>query len=89
MPYENYTVDNPFVKILLPKMSYDPSDQAEVIRQAYKELFQLASIGLFEKYIYFIDTYAQVTMEEQVVLCQELMASKETVISPFAYFKCQ
>lgn len=75
-----YNVNNPVVKILLPKMKYDPSRRSEVIRKAYIGLHQLVSSGLFEKYIYFIDTYAKVTFKEQKILCQELMASEETAM---------
>ena len=46
-----YNMDNPVVKILLPKMHYEQHERIEVIRQAYKGLFQLASRGLFDKYV--------------------------------------
>lgn len=39
-----YHVDNPVVKILLPKMRYEKKDRVEVIREAYNGLYQLASI---------------------------------------------
>ncbi|WP_080805100.1 hypothetical protein, partial [Desulfamplus magnetovallimortis] len=75
-----YTVNNPVVKILLPKMNYDPSERSEVIRQAYIGLFQLAALSLFEKYVPFIDLYAEVKSEEQRQLCQELFQHKETAM---------
>lgn len=75
-----YETNNPVVKILLPKMNYEPSERKKVIRQAYLGLYQLASIALFEKYIYFIDTYAQMAQEEQVSLYQEFITKKETAM---------
>lgn len=60
-----YTSQNPVVKILLPKMNYLPEERWEVIRQAYIGLFQLVSLSLFEKYMDFIDVYAEVRPEER------------------------
>jgi len=45
-----YNINNPVVKILLPKMNYKKDERIEVIRQAYSGLFELASHGLFDKY---------------------------------------
>ena len=75
-----YTVNNPVAKILMPRMQYPASERIEVLRQAYLGLYQLASLGLFEKYVYFIDIYAQVQPEEQEALCAEIMENKETAM---------
>ncbi|MCD6184483.1 MAG: hypothetical protein J7K84_01635 [Deltaproteobacteria bacterium] len=75
-----YNVNNPVVKILLPKMAYKKDERAEVIRQAYVGLFQLASIGLFYKYVDFIDAYAEINEQEQKTLYQEIIQHKETVM---------
>lgn len=68
------------MKILLPKMNYDPSERSEVIRQAYTGLYQLAALPKFEKYVPFIDLYAEVRPEEQRQLCQELFQHEETTM---------
>ena len=75
-----YTVNNPVVKILLPKMNYEPDERTEVIRQAYTGLFHLAALSLFEKYVAFIDLYADVKPEEQRQLCHELIQHEETAM---------
>ncbi len=57
-----YNINNPVIKILLPKMNYKKDERIEVIRQAYSGLFQLSSHGLFDKYnVDFIDVYAEVS----------------------------
>jgi len=75
-----YNIDNPVVKILLPKMNYKKDERIEVIRQAYSGLFQLASRGLFDKYVDFIDVYAEVSAQEQKILYNEIIQHKETVM---------
>ena len=75
-----YNINNPVVKILLPKMHYKKDERVEVIRQAYSGLFQLASRGLFDKYVDFIDVYAEVNKQEQKKLYQEIIQHKETVM---------
>jgi len=65
---------------LLPKMNYEPQERSEMIRQAYKGLFQLASYGLFDKYVDFIDVYANIEETERIRLCNELKEHKETVM---------
>ncbi len=75
-----FHVSNPVVKILLPKMNYEPEERWEVIRQAYTGLFQLVSAVLFEKYADFIDIYAEVREEERNILYRELEEDKETVM---------
>ncbi|HKK91670.1 MAG TPA: hypothetical protein VJ936_09735 [Desulfobacteraceae bacterium] len=75
-----YTINNPVVKILLPKMAYKEEERIEVIRQAYAGLFQLVSSGLFDKYVDFIDTYAEIGEQEQKKLYDEIVQHKETAM---------
>jgi len=75
-----YIIKNPVVKILLPKMNYKKDERIEVIRQAYSGLFQLASRMLFDKYVDFIDVYAEVSEEEQESLYHEIIQHKETAM---------
>ena len=75
-----YNINNPVVKILLPKMNYKKDERIEVIRQAYSGLFQLASRMLFDKYVDFIDVYAEVSEEEQENLYHEIIQHKETTM---------
>jgi hypothetical protein len=39
----------------MPKMNYRPEERSEVIRQAYRGLFELAAPMLFDNYLDFID----------------------------------
>lgn len=73
-----YESDNPLVKILLPKMNYRSEERYEVIRQAYKGLFQLATPMLFDKYVDFIDLYAEIQKDERKTIYSELKEQKET-----------
>ena len=75
-----YNINNPVVKILLPKMNYKKDERIEVIRQAYSGLFQLVSHGLFDKYVDFIDVYAKVSKEEQENLYHKIIQRKETIM---------
>ncbi|OQY60113.1 MAG: hypothetical protein B6245_03160 [Desulfobacteraceae bacterium 4572_88] len=75
-----YDVPNPVIKILLPKMNYAPEERWEVIRQAYIGLFQLASAMLFDKYMDFIDVYAEVREEERDAIFQEIKEHKEIIM---------
>ena len=77
---EYYNVNNPVVKILLPKMSYEKNERIEVIRKAYVGLYQLASNVLFDKYVDFIDVYAKISPEEQDALYQEIVEHQETAM---------
>ena len=77
---EYYNVNNPVVKILLPKMSYEKNERIEVIRQAYVGLYQLASNILFDKYVDFIDVYAKINPEEQDALYREIVEHQETAM---------
>jgi predicted transposase YdaD len=61
-------------------MHYEKEERMEVIRQAYSGLFQLASSGLFDKYLGFIDTYAEIGEDEQLKLYNEIVQHKETAM---------
>ena len=71
---------NPVVKILLPKMNYAKHERMEVIRQAYKGLFQLVSRVLFDKYTDFIDVYSEISDQEQQQLYETIIQHKDTVM---------
>ena len=75
-----FHVQNPLVKILLPKMCYTSGERWEVIRQAYIGLFQLVSIDLFSKYSYFIDVYSEMDEKEKKRIENEMSEKKETVM---------
>ena len=75
-----YNINNPVVKILLPKMNYTKNERIDVIRHAYSGLFKLVSHGLFDKYVDFIDVYAEVSKEEQENLYHEIIQHKETAM---------
>ena len=75
-----YDSDNPVVKILLPKMNYEKHERPEVIRQAYLGLYKLTTNMLFEKYIDFIDVYAQIQPDERDSLYNEIIQHKETAM---------
>jgi len=75
-----YNIDNPVVKILLPKMNYEKHERIEVIRQAYKGLFQLTTRGLFDKYVNFIDVYSEISDQEQQQLYETITQHKETAM---------
>ena len=75
-----YNINNPVVKILLPKMNYKKDERIEVIRHAYSGLFQLAFRMLFDNYVDFIDVYAEVSKQEQQNLYHEIIQHKETAM---------
>ncbi len=77
---DHYESDNPLVRILLPKMNYGPEERSEVIRRAYIGLFQLVSSGFFDKYVDFIDIYANIQEEEREHLLEKLQGHKETAM---------
>ena len=62
------------------KMNYKKDERIEVIRHAYSGLFQLASRMLFDKYVDFIDVYAQISEQEQKSLYHEIIQHKETAM---------
>ena len=72
-----YHSSNPLIKILLPKMNYEPEERAEVIRQALLGLYKLVTPMLFDKYSDFIDIYAEIRDDERESLCQEIDGHKE------------
>ncbi len=71
---------NPLIKILLPKMWYPPEMRVEVILRAYQGLFELTSAALFEKYVDFIDIYADIRQEERDEILTSLEERKETIM---------
>lgn len=75
-----YDHPNPVVKILLPKMGYEPGQRAEVIRQAYLGLFQLVAPMLFDKYVDFIDVYAGILEEERESIFHEMIEQEDTAM---------
>ena len=75
-----FHIKNPIVKILLPKMNYKPEEKTEVIIQAYNGLYQLASKKKFEKYLDFIDIYAQIKEDEREEIFKEIIKHKETAM---------
>jgi len=61
-------------------MKYEKHERIEVIRQAYKGLFQLASRGLFDKYVDFIDVYSEISDQEEQQLYETIIQHKETAM---------
>jgi len=61
-------------------MKYEKHERIEVIRQAYKGLFQLATRGLFDKYVDFIDVYSEISDQEQKQLYESIIQHKETAM---------
>ncbi|MCW7755502.1 hypothetical protein OOT00_16120, partial [Desulfobotulus sp. H1] len=77
---DHYTVSNPVVKILLPKMNHRPEERGRVIREAWVGLYQLTSLAMFDKYVDFIDTYAAISEDEKEALLQEITEQEDTVM---------
>ena len=75
-----YDYRNPVVKILLPKMNYGPEERGEVIRRAYKGLFELVTPMLFDKYVDFIDVYAEVKEEEKEAMYKGITEQEDTAM---------
>ena len=75
-----YDSDNPLVTMLLPEMNCTQQGRFEVIRQAYKGLFRLAAPMQFDKYINFIDIYAEIEETEREHIYSELKEQKETAM---------
>ena len=61
-------------------MNYAKHERMEVIRQAYKGLFQLVSRVLFDKYTDFIDVYSEISDQEQQQLYETIIQHKDTVM---------
>jgi hypothetical protein len=81
-----YNYPNPLVKILLPKTNYTPEERSEVIRQAYRGLFELVAPMLFDKYVDFIDIYAEIRKDEREALYKNL-SEKEDTAMPAKYIR--
>jgi hypothetical protein len=64
----------------LPKMNYTPEERSEVIRQAYRGLFELVAPMLFDKYVDFIDIYAEICKDEWEALYKNLSEKEDTVM---------
>jgi hypothetical protein len=75
-----YDHPNPVVKILLPKMDYEPEERTEVIRQAYRGLFELTAPMMFDKYVDFIDVYAEVREDEREAILREMTEQEDTAM---------
>jgi len=75
-----YDSPNPLARILLPKMDYPPEERITVIQKAWKGLYELTNPLLFEKYLDFIDIYAEIKEDEKEMLFHELSQKEETVM---------
>jgi hypothetical protein len=75
-----YNTANPLLKILLPKMDFKGEDRLEVIRQAYKGLYELVAPMVFDKYLDFIDIYAGIAEDEKETIYCDLREHKETAM---------
>ena len=75
-----YNHPNPVVKILMPKMNYRHEERSEVIRQAYRGLFELTAPMLFDKYSDFIDVYAGIREDEREAIFLEMTKQEDTVM---------
>ena len=64
----------------MPKMNYTPEERSEVIRQAYRGLFELVAPILFDKYVNFIDTYAGIEENERDILYREIAGQEDTAM---------
>ena len=61
-------------------MDYTTQERPEVIRQAYLGLYQLATPMLFEKYVDFIDVYAEVQESEREQLYRAIAEKEDTAM---------
>jgi hypothetical protein len=75
-----YNHSNPVVKILMPRMNYAPEERLEVIRQAYRGLFELTAPMMFDKYVDFIDVYAGIREDEREAIFREITEQEDTVM---------
>ncbi|MFH0726560.1 MAG: hypothetical protein V2B19_09480 [Pseudomonadota bacterium] len=64
----------------MPKMNYAPEERSEVIRQAYRGLFELTAPMIFDKYVDFIDVYAGVRDDEREEIFREMTEKEDTVM---------
>ena len=61
-------------------MNYTPEERSEVIRQAYRGLFELVAPMLFDKYVDFIDIYAEIRKDEREALYKNLSEKEDTAM---------
>jgi hypothetical protein len=61
-------------------MNYAPEERLEVIRQAYRGLFELTAPMMFDKYVDFIDVYAGIREEEREAIFREITEQEDTVM---------
>jgi len=61
-------------------MNYTPEERSEVIRQAYRGLFELVTPMLFDKYVDFIDIYADIRKGEREELYKNLSEKEDTAM---------
>jgi predicted transposase YdaD len=61
-------------------MNYTPEERSEVIRQAYRGLFELVAPILFDKYVNFIDIYAGIEEDERDILYREIAGQEDTAM---------
>jgi hypothetical protein len=73
-----YNHSNPVVKILMPRMNYAPEERLEVIRQAYRGLFELTAPVMFDKYVDFIDVYAGIREDEREAISRGITEQEDT-----------
>ena len=61
-------------------MNYAPEERLEVIRQAYRGLFELTAPMMFDKYVDFIDVYAGIREDEREAIFREITEQEDTVM---------
>ena len=61
-------------------MNYKPEERFEVIRRAYRWLFELVPRIMFEKYVDFIDVYAWIQEEEREAFYQNITEQEDTIM---------
>jgi hypothetical protein len=61
-------------------MDYEPEERTEVIRQAYRGLFELVVPPLFDKYVDFIDVYAEIREDEHEAILREMTEQEDTAM---------
>ena len=55
-------------------------ERLEVIRQAYRGLFELTAPMMFDKYVDFIDVYAGIREDEREAIFREITEQEDTVM---------
>ena len=64
----------------MPRMNYAPEERLEVIRQAYRGLFELTAPMMFDKYVDFIDVYAGIREDEREAIFREITEQEDTIM---------